>query len=348
VITGPRQVVFEDVAIPQPGPRQVLVRVAAAALCTWEQRVFAGIDDWSYPLIGGHEFSGEVIAIGTEVAQSLRPGDQVAVAGLRRCGECWACRRGYDNICDKQHAATREPGKPWGPSGFSQYALVDGYQVYKYPRPVSPYEAALAEPLACVLHDVKRFVPRRGDTAVIVGAGIMGLLHLAALRSSGAVVVVSEPDPVRRAKALEMGAHAAIDPTTEDYVDGVKRLTDGQGASVTYMAIGAPAAIEQAVQASAKRGVVSVYASVHPRGSTIQVDPNVFHYKEVMLTGSLAQDHEDFLDAVWSIAHQTIDLHPVLSASFPLLELENAFAAAMRPDTYRVFVTPNEAAPLSA
>src|SRR5207253_4551059 len=106
------------------------------------------------------------------------------------------------------------------------------------PRPVSPFEAALAEPLACVLHDVKRFPPRRGDTAVIVGAGIMGLLHLAVLRSTGAVVVVSEPDPVRRAKALEMGADSVIDPSAEDYVTAVQRLTDGRGASVTYVAIG--------------------------------------------------------------------------------------------------------------
>jgi len=343
VIVGPQLVEFEDVAIPEPGPRQVLVRVAAAALCTWEQRVFAGIDNWSYPLVGGHEFSGEVMAIGPGVVQQLTPGDQVAVAGLRRCGECWACRRGYDNICDNQHAVTRQPGRPWGPSGFGQYALVDGYQVYRYQRAVSPFEAALAEPLACVLHDVKRFTPRRGDTAVIVGAGMMGLLHLAVLRSSGAVVIVSEPDPVRRAKALEMGADATIDPTSEDYVAAVQRLTDGRGASVTYVAIGVPSAIEAAVQAAAKRGMVSVYASVHPRGTPIQVDPNVFHHKEVMLSGSLAQDHEDFLDAVWSIAHHTIDLKPLLSAAFPLEELVKAFAAATRPDTYRVFVTPNAA-----
>src|SRR5436305_2551603 len=144
----------------------------------------------------------------------------------------------------------------------------------------------------------------------------MGLLHVAALRSTGAVIVVSEPDATRRAKALEIGAHAAIDPSVEDYVEGVKRLTDGRGASVTYMAIGAPSAIEQAVQAAAKRGIVSVYASVHPRGTLIQVDPNVFHHKEVLLSGSLAQDHEDFLDAVWSIAHRTIELAPLLSAAF--------------------------------
>jgi threonine dehydrogenase-like Zn-dependent dehydrogenase len=146
---------------------------------------------------------------------------------------------------------------------------------------------------------------------------------------------------VRREKALEMGAHVVIDPSSEDYVEAIKRITGGRGASVTYMAIGVPAAIELAVQAAAKRGIVSVYASVHPRGSTIQVDPNLFHHKEVMLSGSLAQDHEDFLDSVWSIAHRTVDLKPLLSATFPLENLVEAFAAASRPDTYRVFVTPN-------
>jgi threonine dehydrogenase-like Zn-dependent dehydrogenase len=306
--------------------------------------VYSGIDATSYPLVGGHEFAGDVVAVGPGVAEQLQPGDQVAVAGLRRCGECWACRRGYDNICDNQHhAVKREPGTPWGPGGFGQYVMVDGYQVYRFPRRVSALEAALAEPLACVLHDVKRFAPRRGDTAVIVGAGIMGLLHLAVLRASGAVIVVSEPDATRRAKALEMGAHAAIDPSAENYVDAVRRLTDGRGASVTYMAIGVPAAIEQAVQAAAKRGVVSVYASVHPKGQTIQVDPNLFHHKEVVLSGSLAQDHEDFLDAVWSVAHATVDLQQLLSGTFPLEDLDQAFAAASRPDTYRVFVTPNGA-----
>lgn len=342
VITAPRQIEFEQVPIPQPAPQQVLVRITAAALCTWEQRVYTGVDAWSYPLVGGHEFAAEVVAVGTSVIQPLQPGDQVAVAGLRRCGQCWACRRGYDNICDNQYAARREPGsrEPWGPSGFGQYAVVEGYQVYRYPKTVPPLEAALAEPLACVLHDIKRFTPRHGDTAVIIGAGIMGLLHLAALRASGAAVVVSEPDPVRRAKALEMGAHAVIDPVADDYVQCVNGLSDGRGASVTYVAVGVPSAIEQAVAASAKRGIVSVFASIHPRGTPIQVDPNAFHHKEVLLSGSIAQDHEDFLDAVWSIANRTIDLEPLISEVFQLQELEQAFAAAARHDTYRVFVTP--------
>jgi threonine dehydrogenase-like Zn-dependent dehydrogenase len=166
----------------------------------------------------------------------------------------------------------------------------------------------------------------------------MGLLHVAALRGSGARIVVSEPDACRRAKALEVGAHDAIDPTEQEYTERVRALSDGNGASVTYVAVSSAAAIEEAVKGAAKRGVVSVYASVHPRGTTIQVDPNVLHHKEVVLTGSIAQDREDFMDAVWSIAHRTIDVAPLISAVYALEDLERAFEAAARPDTYRVFV----------
>ncbi len=245
IIASPGEVRFQDLPIPRPGPKQVLVRIRAAALCTWEQRVFAAIDPSSYPLIGRHEFSGAVVAVGPQVSQPLGVGDQVAVTRLKRCGECWACRRGYDNVCDAQKADGREPGEPWGPGGFAEYVLAEAYQVYRMPRRVSFLQAALAEPLACVLHDVKRFPVKRGDTAVIVGAGIMGLLHLAVLRGNGATIVVSEPDPARRAKALAMGADAAIDPAADDYLEAIRRLTAGRGANVTYIAVGAPRAIEQ-------------------------------------------------------------------------------------------------------
>ena len=139
VITGPHQVEFEDVAIPEPGPRQVLVRVAAAALCTWEQRVYAGIDTGSYPLIGGHEFSGEVVAIGPGVAQKLgagRPGGGGRAAAVRRM--LGVPPRLRQHLRQPVRARTRGPGKPWGPSGFGQYALVDGYQIYRFPRRGQP------------------------------------------------------------------------------------------------------------------------------------------------------------------------------------------------------------------
>ena len=340
VITGAKEIVMERVPVPTIGPDQVLVRVRAAALCTWEQRTFAGIDTFSYPLVGGHENSGVVEAIGPEVETKVKVGDLVAIAGLKRCRQCHSCRRGIDNLCDNARSK-RVPGLPWGPGGFGDYIVAEGYHIYPVGPVASPLEAALTEPMSCVLHDMKRHPVRNGDVVVIVGAGIMGLLHLVIARQTPSFIIVSEPEAARRAKALELGADALIDPTTEDYVARVNELSGGRGANVTYMSIGIPSAIEAAVSAAAKRGIVSVYASVHPKTSTITLDPNIFHYREVTLSGSLAQNADDFLAAAELIGKRTIDLRPLISATFPLSRLADAFEAALRKDTYRVLVQPD-------
>lgn len=341
VITGPKQLVLEQIPIPTPGPTQVLVRMRASALCTWEQRTFAGVDTWSYPLAGGHEFSGVVEAIGSAVQVSgLATGAQVSVSGLQRCGQCYSCRHRADNLCDNA-GAKRVPGQPWGPGGFGEYVLAEGHMVFKVGPDATPEEAALTEPLACVLHDMKRHPVRPNDVVVIVGAGIMGLLHLAIAKRTPSFIIVSEPERVRREKALELGAHAVVDPVNEDYAKRVNELSNGRGANVTYCAIGVPSAIEAAVAASAKRGAVSVYASVHPRGSKISVDPNTFHHREVTLSGSYSQERDDFLASAELIGRREIDLRPLISKTFPLSRLADAFDVALRKDAYRVLVLPD-------
>lgn len=340
VITAPQTIVMENVPVPAVGPTQVLVRMRAAALCTWEQRTFSGSDTWSYPLVGGHENSGVVEAVGSDVELKVKVGDQVALAGLKRCGQCYSCRRGVHNLCDNARSK-RVPGQPWGPGGFGEYVLAEGYHVYPVGPVATPEEAALTEPTACVIHDMKRHPVRNGDVIVIVGAGIMGLLHLVLAKTTPCMVIVSEPEPERRAKAKELGADALIDPVNEDYVARVKELSGGNGANVTYMAIGVAKAIEAALLAAAKRGTVSCYASIQPRGSTITVDPNVFHDREVVLSGSIAQDPDDFLAAADIIGRRELDLRPLISAVFPLSKLAEAFAAASRKDTYRVLVKPD-------
>jgi L-iditol 2-dehydrogenase len=340
VITAPNTIVMESVPLPEIGPQQVLVRVRASALCTWEQRTYAGIDTYSYPLVGGHESSGVVVSVGRDVELKVTEGDQVTLAGLKRCGQCYSCRRGVLNLCDNARSK-RVPNVPWGPGGFGEYVVAEAYQVYKVGPVATALEAALTEPASCVLHDMKRHPVRMGDVVVIVGAGIMGLLHLVLARKMPCYTIVSEPEPARRAKAKELGADALIDPTTEDYVARVNELSEGNGANVTYITIGVPSAIEKAVAASAKRGVVSCYASVHPRGTTITVDPNSFHHREVRLSGSIAQDPDDFLAASDIIGRREIDLRPLISMTFPLSKLADAFAAAARKDTYRVLVQPD-------
>jgi 2-desacetyl-2-hydroxyethyl bacteriochlorophyllide A dehydrogenase len=227
-----------------------------------------------------------------------------------------------------------------GPAGLAEYVLIEDYQLYPASNEVPFEELCLAEPLACVIRSVTKSGAGRADQVVVVGAGIMGILHVMLLKQAGATVFVSEPNPERAAFALEMGADAIIDPAHDSFAEKVKTLTNGRGADAIFCAVSIAAVVEQAVEAVAKGGRVHVYASIHPRGTKISIDPNLFHGKEIVLTGTMSQDKQDMRKAVDMISRRTIDLRPLISRTYPLSELEEALKAALRPDTYRVIVQP--------
>lgn len=338
VMVAPRQIEYQHNSIPALRPEYVRVRVRACALCTWEQRVFSGLDSYAFPFVGGHEFAGHVEEIGTEVGvPGLQVGDLVAVSALKRCGQCPSCRRGFDNLCDNNRSG-RVPGRPWGPGGLGEYVVVPGYQIYKLGPDVSFYEAALVEPVACVTRSLKKAHVRPGNQVVIVGAGIMGLLHLLFLKQMGARVIVSEIEETRGKKALELGADEVINPAQVNYVEKVMELTAGRGADQTFMAIGVARAIEDALKAAAKGGLVMVYASVYPKPGVITIDADLFHHREIILTGSVSQDHDDFQRSAEIISSRTVDLRPLISRVYPLAQLSEAMEAAMSKETYRVLI----------
>ena len=338
VFTEPRHIRFDDIPIPEPGPRQALMRVRACALCTWEQRSYTGEESF-YPLASGHEVAGELAAIHDTALTDARIGDRVVASMLSRCGSCESCRRGMDNICDNNRSAYRGRDVV-GPAGLAEYVLVEDYQVYRASDDVPFEELCLAEPLACVIRSVRKAAVERGDRVVVIGAGIMGLLHLMLAKQAGAMVYVSETDAERSALALEMGADGVINAGNDSFVEKVKELTGGYGADVVFCAVSVATTVERALDVVAKGGRVHVYASIHPRGTRISVDPNLFHSKEVVLTGTMSQDRDDMRQAVQMISGRRVDLRPLISRTFPLVQLEEALQAAIRPDTYRVIVTP--------
>ena len=337
VFVAPKQIRWDDLPVPEPGPRQALVRVRACALCTWEQRLYSG-QEQRYPLLGGHEVSGELVKLGDYVYSDAQVGDRVMAALLTRCGYCESCRRGMNNICDNMHRPFRNRDVP-GPGGLAEYVVIDDYQLYKGDNDRSFEELSLGEPVGCVIRSVRKSRIEWGDTAVVVGAGVMGLLHLTLLKQAGARVIISEPDEARAAFAQEMGADEVIDPFEEPFVDQVKALTGGRGADVIYCAVSVASVVEQSVQAVAKGGSVHVYASIHPRGTKISIDPNPFHSKEIILTGTVSQDKEDVRQAVRMISRGRIDLRPLISLVVPFDQLAHGLQRAMAPDTYRVIVT---------
>jgi L-iditol 2-dehydrogenase len=339
LITGPEQIEFEELPLESPGPDEVLVKVGACAICTWEKRAFTGADKRFYPLLGGHEIAGVVEAIGDDAGYNLSVGDRVAVSGLTRCGKCYSCRRGRDNRCDNTWQSGFVPGTPIGPGGLATHKIAKSYQVFKLSQDTDLAEGSLSEPLACVLRSIKKAQVEPGDYVVVVGGGVMGIAHLLLAKRQGATVILSEPDEGRRKRAIDLGADHVIDPNQEDFAEKVNAITDERGAEAIFDAVGKVPILENAINALSKAGRLHVYARVYPKGTNISIDPNIFHDKEIVLTGTMSQSREDFMQASEMIARGAIDVRPLISATFPMEKIVEAFQASTDPKNYRVVVT---------
>ncbi len=339
ILTAPKQIEFRELPLGTPGPDEVLVKVYACAICTWEKRAYTGADTRFYPLIGGHEIAGVIEAIGERAGEGLAVGDRVAVSGLTRCGKCYSCRRGRDNRCENTWQRDFKPGMPAGPGGLATHKMARDYQIFKLQPDTDLVEGSLSEPLACVVRSVKKARVEPGDFAVVVGGGVMGMLHVLMAKRLGATVVVSEPDAGRRKRALELGADHVLNPAEADLGKIVKELTGGHGAEVVFDAVGSGPAIESGLQMLGTGGRMQVYARVYPKGTTITIDPNLFHEKELVLNGTMSQNREDFQQAAEMIARRAIDLRPIISATYPMDKMTEAFEASTQLSNYRVVVT---------
>ena len=338
VMTAPRATEVRSVAVPEPGINEVLVRIRATAICTWEQRTFSGQQSNTFPFIGGHEIAGEIVAIGPGDPAELSVGDHVTV-GASACGICHWCRTGRDRVCPRHYAGLSHFGDAWGPGGFAEYKLHPANGVYPIDQSAPWAQASLAEPLSCALHTARLLDIRVSDDAVVLGAGVMGLMNVVALKKHGARVIVSEVDPGRLARARAMGADELIDASSEDPVARVRELTGGRGAEHVIAAIGHARANEQGMAMLSDRGRFVLFASAHPV-TPLSVDPNDVHNRETGVIGALSSEQIDFYVANRLIGLRQVDLSPLVERSFGLDDLGDALEASIAPGTYRMIVTP--------
>lgn len=335
VITAKETVELQEFPMPEIREDQVLVKVKACGLCTFEQRYFTGGKE-QYPFNGGHEVCGVVEQVGSRVASGIQPGDKVVVAAITRCGECYYCQRGMDNMC-ANGGDNPEPDTLWGPGGLSEYMVAEGYQVYKVSDEIDFSVGTLAEPLACVLRSVQKAHVTYGDTVVITGAGIMGLLHVKVAKLSGLKVIITEVDEARKATALRLGADRVVDPTKEDLLAVVREMTDGRGVEAVFYTAGGAKAAEQGINALAKGSTIVFYGAIYPKG-TMSIDPNKIHYDEINFTGLVSTTKESFRESARMLSEGLIDVREFISEEVPLEQIDYAFRRAVSPDTYRVIV----------
>ena len=311
---------------------EVLIRIHACGICPSDLRAYTGLrpPGRPTPYTPGHEWAGEVVAVG-EAVEGFAVGDRVVPSWRVVCGRCIYCLRGMHNFCQNL-ARDRVRG------GFAGYGVAAAESLLKIPAGVSYQEASFCEPLACCINGSLDSDIQFGDDVVVIGGGPIGLLHLQLARHSGARVTVSDLLPERLQEAVELGADSTIDAGREDPVRRVQELTDGRGADVVIVAVGAPRALEQALQMAGLGGTVNFFAGTYPP-ATLALDPNLIHYKQIRLTGSHDYTPYHFRTALRFVEMGTVRVAPLISHALPLAQVKEGFDVVAGREGLKVMIT---------
>jgi D-arabinitol dehydrogenase (NADP+) len=249
---------------PEYNANEVVIRVHAAGICGTDVHIFKGEYEAVYPLIPGHEFSGEVAAVGANVTR-FKVGDRVTADPNIPCNRCSSCQRNEPNQCKNLKAVgvTRD-------GAFAQYVVVDEGNVFPI-GDISYKAAALIEPLACVVWGLKQVEVQPGESALVFGAGPMGVLLAQAVKASGASrVVVTDTVPSRLEMAARLGATDVL--PADAHLGSNARALEADGFDIVADASGVPAVIEGLLPYAKPRGKIWVFG-VAPRGSKVTIDP---------------------------------------------------------------------------
>lgn len=337
-ITDSHKCEVRTVTRPEPSEGEVLIKINGCALCTYEQRMFTRQAPTPLPVVGGHEITGEIAGVGEGVDPEEYPvGKKVAVRLINSCGKCYFCRRGEENLCININSKKSSQSEIPGSGGLGQYVVVPIQKLWDIPQELPVEKAVFAEPLACVLNSIKKGKIELGDDVVVIGGGIMGMLHIMCAKLSGARVTLSEPDPERRRLAEKLGCNYTVNPMETDPVEFVKSITKGFGAETVFNTTPISAVAAQAVEMVAPMGRVVMYSSQHP-DKPIEMSPNWIHKTEAIITGAVSPSVRSFDTAVNLISKGLIDTSHLVSGVYDYHDGTEAFEAAIRPDTFRIVV----------
>lgn len=323
MLLGPGRMVVQHTPVPQPEEDEIVLKVGAALTCGTDLKAFRrGHPKWPTPVRFGHEYAGTVAACGSRV-RSVREGDAVMLAPTGPCGRCFYCQRGQENLCVSL-METMALG------GYAEYVRIPArvHRTNLFPKPerLSFAEACLLEPLSCVVFGLEPIALRPDDTALIIGAGAFGLLHLAVLRLLGVErVYVVARNPDRAEIARRLGASGIIARSAEDAREEVLRLTHGRGADLVVECTAQPQVWQEAVFWSRPGGQLILFGGCPP-GTTIALDTYRVHYDQVRLFSPFHFTPPAVRRAYELLVSGTIPSAALISASYPLIELPAVFA----------------------
>jgi len=328
-----------DLPLPSAGRGEVLVRVEACGICGSDVHGFDGSTGRRIPpIVMGHEAAGTVETIGEGVTK-YKNGDRVTFDSTIYCGECQYCKRGQINLCDNREVIGVSCGDYRRHGAFAEYVLVPERIMYPLPDDFSFNEAAMLEAVSVAMHGVKVSQLEGGETALVIGAGMIGLLTLQAARAAGCKrVFISDVDATRLELAKQVGADEVLHCSGAELLAEVLRLTGGNGVDVALEAVGRNDTVASAIDCTRKGGKVTLIGNIMPE-VTLPLQKVVV--KQLRLQGSCASSGE-YPEAIELIAQGKIRVAQLITAVASLEEGPRWFERlhAREPNLMKIILTP--------
>jgi L-iditol 2-dehydrogenase len=319
VLYGKEHLQIETVDVPRIGAGDVLVRVRAALTCGTDVKVFQrGYHARMIqpPALFGHELAGDIVAMGREV-RGFHVGQRVVAANSAPCGACYFCRRGQENLCQDLL---------FNNGAYAEYIRIPERIVeknmYEVPEHVSYQDAALVEPLACVLRGLEETGLRAGDTIAVIGLGPIGMMFVRvakAIYNARVIAIGRRPSQLDRAR--KMGADETIENRDgADIIGPVRAMTEGRGADVVIEAVGVPEVWQLAIRLLRRGGVVNFFGGC-PSGTEIKLDTNLLHYSELTCKASFHHTPALVRKALDAVSRGCVSAKDMVNRVEPLINL---------------------------
>ncbi len=336
VFIAPGELSFRQMPMPEIGPRDLLVKVNTALTCGTDVKTYKrGHPKYNPPTLFGHEFAGDVVAAGKDV-KDFEVGMRVVAGNTAPCNECYFCKRGQPNLCDDLLVNL---------GAFAEYIRIPDRLVrqntFTLPDHLSYREAAIIEPLACVVHgqDLLRIQP--GESVAIVGAGgPIGLMHLQlALRQGSSPIIAIDVNDMRLTIAATLGATQVVNSIHEDPVEAVRDLTDGHGADVVIECAGVSDTWLTALDVARKGARVEWFGGL-PGGTQVKIDSTRVHYDELTIFGVYHLTPLSLERAFRLVCNGMVDAKALITHEVPLKNLEDGLKMMMEGRSVKVAVLP--------
>lgn len=334
ILVKPGLIGLRDIKLIKPSRGEILIKIKAALTCGTDLKAFLrGHTVIPMPGVFGHEFSGIVADIGKGV-KGFKKGDKIMSAHSAPCLRCRYCKKKLYNLCENIMDK-----KVLG--AFAEYILLPEHivkqNVFHKPKKLSFEDAAFLEPLSCVVHGIMGLEIKKGDTALVIGAGTIGLLHLLLLRNKGADVIITGLEKKRLALAKKLGAASAIAP--DKLKATIKKFTDNLGVDYVFECTGQPDVWQQSVNYVRRGGTIILFGGCKS-GTTVTYDTGRLHYDEITLKGVFHFTPDNVNEAYNLLKNRTINVSTLISGKYPLKDTEKAFLKLSKGEGIKYAIIP--------